>query len=169
MQYIILALLVILTFSGAARADCEDPGGAEGVIIYNADYKTMQFCNGTAWISMSSILPTGMPKSPSFYMTEDQFNGSEAGDACDSGYHMCFVTGMFGRTLVPETGFSNFLNQPAWVDSQYPGYSCGDWTSTSGNGFAARLNNTINSSIGDAWQGGYQSCSSDRRVLCCSD
>ncbi|MCD8563330.1 MAG: hypothetical protein LRY54_04715 [Alphaproteobacteria bacterium] len=36
-----------------AYADCSGPAGEEGVIIYNADYKVMQFCNGTDWISMA--------------------------------------------------------------------------------------------------------------------
>jgi len=35
-------------------AACANPVGAEGENIYNADYHTMQFCNGTNWVSMAA-------------------------------------------------------------------------------------------------------------------
>ncbi len=47
-----LVLLLILLASLAARpvyAACANPAGNEGDIIYNADYHTYQFCNGTSW------------------------------------------------------------------------------------------------------------------------
>lgn len=44
------AIFTLLT--GAARADCTSPSGEEAVIIYNDTHKTMQFCDGTRWISM---------------------------------------------------------------------------------------------------------------------
>ena len=43
----------------AAAAACTNPTGTEGEQIYNSDHKTMQFCNGTNWISMSSAFVTG--------------------------------------------------------------------------------------------------------------
>lgn len=56
----VLALLGFMVFTAtAAQADCSNPAGEEGVVIYNADYKVMQFCNGTNWISMASTFAQG--------------------------------------------------------------------------------------------------------------
>lgn len=38
----------------AAAANCADPTATAGAMIYNADYATMQFCNGSSWISMAA-------------------------------------------------------------------------------------------------------------------
>jgi hypothetical protein len=46
-----LALLCLSSFP--ALADCTNPAGVESQIVYNADYHTMQFCNGTDWINMA--------------------------------------------------------------------------------------------------------------------
>lgn len=48
-----LALLFLLA-SERANAACTLPGGSEGEVLYNADYATMQFCDGTSWISMAA-------------------------------------------------------------------------------------------------------------------
>lgn len=53
------SVLVFLLLATPARADCANPVGAEGDQLYNADYKVMQFCNGTQWIAMlGQALPT---------------------------------------------------------------------------------------------------------------
>lgn len=36
-----------------AHADCINPAGEEAVIVYNTNYNTMQFCNGTHWVAMA--------------------------------------------------------------------------------------------------------------------
>lgn len=46
-----LALLCLSAFP--ALADCTNPAGVESQIVYNADYKVLQFCNGTDWINMA--------------------------------------------------------------------------------------------------------------------
>lgn len=49
------ALFVVLAFtSGVAHAACASPSGVEGEVLYNTDYATMQFCDGTNWISMAA-------------------------------------------------------------------------------------------------------------------
>lgn len=41
---------------GAAQAfaACTNPAGIAGQVGYNSDYATMQFCNGTSWVSMAA-------------------------------------------------------------------------------------------------------------------
>ena len=39
--------------AGPARAVCTNPTNNERDITYNKDYHTLQFCNGTNWMSMS--------------------------------------------------------------------------------------------------------------------
>lgn len=46
------ALLPVLATS--AWADCARPSGIEGKIIYNADAKIPQYCNGTNWVAWGS-------------------------------------------------------------------------------------------------------------------
>lgn len=49
-----LFLCLFLLASGMAWADCSGPSGTAGETMYNSDYKVMQFCNGTNWISMAA-------------------------------------------------------------------------------------------------------------------
>lgn len=51
MRYLIL-FLALLVASHASYADCTGPAGKAAEIIYNVDYKVMQYCNGTNWIAM---------------------------------------------------------------------------------------------------------------------
>ena len=46
-------LVVGFALPGLGYAACSNPTGAEGTQIYNGDYKTMQYCNGTNWIAMN--------------------------------------------------------------------------------------------------------------------
>lgn len=41
-----------------ARADCTNPASIQGVMMYNADFNVMQFCDGTDWIYMGAINPS---------------------------------------------------------------------------------------------------------------
>lgn len=52
------ALIVLLSLSSVpikAYADCVSPEGIAGKMLYNADYSTYQFCNGTSWVSMAGV------------------------------------------------------------------------------------------------------------------
>lgn len=52
------ALIVLLSLSAVpikAYADCVSPEGIAGKMLYNADYSTYQFCNGTSWVSMAGV------------------------------------------------------------------------------------------------------------------
>lgn len=46
-----LGLLLSSLMTVAAIADCTDPAGKETAVIYNGDYHTYQFCNGTSWLA----------------------------------------------------------------------------------------------------------------------
>lgn len=50
---VLLAIAAILV-SFVAHAACTNPSGAEGEQLYNTDYATMQFCDGTNWVSMAA-------------------------------------------------------------------------------------------------------------------
>ncbi|NBU58525.1 MAG: hypothetical protein EBS23_01860 [Betaproteobacteria bacterium] len=49
------ALLLFLTHA-SAHAACSSPEGVEGELVYNGAYKTVQFCDGSSWISMSGTM-----------------------------------------------------------------------------------------------------------------
>lgn len=50
---VILGLMVWFGSMNTAKADCINPEGKEGVIIYNGEHKVAQFCNGTQWVGMA--------------------------------------------------------------------------------------------------------------------
>jgi hypothetical protein len=51
-----LLLCVLACFSaGAVYANCTNPAGVERDIVYNNDYHTYQFCNGTNWMPFGAI------------------------------------------------------------------------------------------------------------------
>lgn len=45
--------------AGPAYADCANPAGKEADRIYNSDYHTYQYCNGTKWVPFSGVLVSG--------------------------------------------------------------------------------------------------------------
>ncbi len=69
-----------------AIADCTNPAGVEKEIIYNDDYNTMQFCNGTDWINMAGGVTTcsnapAVPGDGYFVLTSGTWNGNLGGRA----------------------------------------------------------------------------------------
>lgn len=44
--------LALASFATTVHAACSNPAGEEGKIIYNKDYHTPQYCNGTNWLAM---------------------------------------------------------------------------------------------------------------------
>ncbi|MFL9828070.1 tail fiber domain-containing protein [Rhodoplanes sp. SY1] len=56
-RFLLATLLMIGLASTAATtwAACSNPTGEEGAMVYNRDYKTMQFCNGTQWMAMGGV------------------------------------------------------------------------------------------------------------------
>jgi hypothetical protein len=55
--------LIVVAFSlfrSSAFADCVNPAGREGGIVYNSTYKVAQFCNGIDWISMAGGASTSV-------------------------------------------------------------------------------------------------------------
>lgn len=76
-----LALLCLSAFP--ALADCANPAGVESQIVYNADYKVLQFCNGTDWISMGGGFDCNFPSPPSgsgyFVLTHTTWNANLGG------------------------------------------------------------------------------------------
>lgn len=43
---------------------CSSPSGTGGTMLYNTDYKVMQYCNGAEWVAMSKIGGTGGTGAP---------------------------------------------------------------------------------------------------------
>lgn len=48
----LVAIAVLLTGIAVPAQACTDPAGGEGDLTYNSSYKTMMFCDGTAWYGM---------------------------------------------------------------------------------------------------------------------
>lgn len=51
-HYILFTLIIFLSNTSIAYADCINPVGIEGKQIYNTTHKTMQSCDGTNWHSI---------------------------------------------------------------------------------------------------------------------
>lgn len=65
--FLLAFLAGLLCLSTTASAGCPNPNAAggespEGAVVYNAAYKTMQFCDGTTWWAMKN--GGGLPSCP---------------------------------------------------------------------------------------------------------
>ena len=49
-------LLLACLAAGPAHAACTNPAGSERALMYNGDYRTYQFCNGTRWVIAGQIM-----------------------------------------------------------------------------------------------------------------
>lgn len=58
---IVAVIVMAVTVSSHANAQCTSPHGAEGQIFYNSTHKVAQFCNGTAWVNMTAVGGNNMP------------------------------------------------------------------------------------------------------------
>ena len=54
----VLLVAVLGAAPSLAHADCTGPAGVAGQIIYNTTFSVMQYCNGTNWINMLTIIDT---------------------------------------------------------------------------------------------------------------
>lgn len=55
-----LLMLLACLAAGPVHATCSNPRGNEADQIYNYCYHTYQFCNGTSWIPMMTVLNGGL-------------------------------------------------------------------------------------------------------------
>jgi hypothetical protein len=78
-RLLIGALAWLAVTPSLARADCATPAGVEGEIYYNVDYATMQFCDGTNWISMAAGSPPSESDPEVGTLTPNNFCTSNAG------------------------------------------------------------------------------------------
>jgi hypothetical protein len=56
----VLIVLACLAGGPAYAGTCSNPAGNERDIVYNNDYHTWQFCNGTSWIAFDAAIRFGM-------------------------------------------------------------------------------------------------------------
>jgi hypothetical protein len=56
--FLLFAILAVTLSPRTAFAACTSPAGNEGDVLYNTDFKVVQFCNDTSWISMSGTAGT---------------------------------------------------------------------------------------------------------------
>jgi hypothetical protein len=63
MQRVSLALLILMAClaAGPVRAACSNPAGNEADQLYNKDYHTYEFCNGSQWIAFGGVGSVGGP------------------------------------------------------------------------------------------------------------
>lgn len=71
-----LCILALTLFIAAAQAaDCSNPDGITGEIIFNADHKVLQYCNSENWIAMGSNGGSGT-MAPAGNTNEIQYNNA---------------------------------------------------------------------------------------------
>jgi hypothetical protein len=84
--FVIAGSAAIVTSS---YADCTSPPGRETDIIYNSNYHTYQFCNGTSWVAYgggstqvsSGYSPTAPSGNGYFVLTSTTYDGNLGGRA----------------------------------------------------------------------------------------
>src|SRR4051794_38495236 len=85
----LLSVLAALAAAEPAYASCTNPVGSETAMIYNGDYHTYQFCNGSSWIAMGGIGVTG----PYIFVSTQTANNSATLDFTNlpTSYNTLFV------------------------------------------------------------------------------
>jgi len=51
-----LLSFALLLLGGPVYAGCANPTGKEADLVYNGDYHTYQFCNGTVWKASGPVI-----------------------------------------------------------------------------------------------------------------
>lgn len=149
----------------------------------------MFFCDGDDWVEMGSggddtlvtlgcaqgesvsmgasawecIAPGAGAGTPDFYVTSGTYNGTAAGTACESGYHICGWTEFYGRAFNKAKSGTSI---GGWVVGIY---DCAGWTSNSGSAQGVVMSMTdgqIAYNFGGMMAG---RCSTANPVMCCQD
>ena len=120
-------LLLIVLIAGAAlpaHASCIDPALPEGVMIYNSDYKVMQYCDGAGWIEIGEAAPAVPPAGPAGCPT--------MGDLCSDG---SYYIGQLGGNDIYATAAASETSQ-SWNNGTT------NWTVTGFTSTTDGLSNT---------------------------
>lgn len=83
----------------AGGGSCTNPDRTEGAVVYNVDFKVLQYCNGTEWVAMHSAAGGGGLSGPS--------GCADIGDLCAdgtvfAGYHPITQAHLFIPTVDQE-------------------------------------------------------------------
>lgn len=117
--YLLFALIFIA--AGSARADCTGPAGTEKQMVYNNDYHTYVFCNGTNWMSMTG----GGPGSGAMSLISTQTASASASlqfTNLPTSYNTLFLN---CTSIVPATNGASFDLEfgegptPTWKATSY--------------------------------------------------
>jgi hypothetical protein len=126
-----VALLMCLATS-PANASCTSPAGNEANVIYNEDYHTYQFCNGTSWISEGAAGGSGWPV---LISTQTASNSASLQFTnLPTGYNTLFLNCQGLITSVDQVGVSLEVGEgatPTWETSG--SYQVGSYQAGGGN------------------------------------
>jgi hypothetical protein len=74
---LLLPAPLVCLLAAPIYANCSNPTGKEKDIIYNEDYHTYEFCDGTQWFSMGKPIPAGgRGRGGYFVLTKTVYNGN---------------------------------------------------------------------------------------------
>ena len=107
-------------FTSGLPGACVDPAKPEGVMLYNIDYKVMQYCDGANWVAIGKVFPTGCPT---------------IGDLCSDG---TFYIGQVGGHDIYATAGASESNQ-TWNNGTSNWTVTGFTSTTDGPGNTAGL------------------------------
>jgi hypothetical protein len=123
----ILLFALIFLAAGQARAACSNPTGNEADMIYNGDYHTYQFCDGTTWRGMGG----GGGSGGLTLISTQTASGSAVMQftSLPTGYNTLFLncTGLLASN-VSSTTFSLYVGEgagPTWETSGH--YTIVSW------------------------------------------
>lgn len=141
---LIFAVAMLSLGAGGAKvfADCTGPDATAGMILFNQDIKTLQYCNGTTWIAVgapnSNGCPVGGHGTGYFVITSETYTGDleqEATDKAlgpadgrDASNKLCLDNltnnDWMGKADAQARGLLNAGHVKAWLCTNAPAGGC---------------------------------------------
>lgn len=110
MRILFTCLIILLSTSQAAWAQCVNPAGVKGEIVFNDDFNTPQYCDDTNWIAMvgAAAAPNGPQNCPNIGDTCN--DGSIYAGLSPDGNVPMYTTPADAGLITWDDGIGNFLD-----------------------------------------------------------